>query len=191
METLEDRFAHGWNSLPEELKLKILEFNLVKAEPIAKDESGHSVSSLSNLCKHLAMGPEIARLSLEVYYTSNHFVLEAHNGCIQLPPLAARSLIRSIILKVRCGTGPWRIIQSFASGKYGFTRIVYIVMRFSRSWLAPPISRLLIQLRKLPVHFECKGSVELETDPDREHEQYIVLKQRRERTLRKIITFAA
>jgi hypothetical protein len=191
MEELRDGFACGWNMLPEELKMRVLSFNLVEIKPIAKDESGRSATSRSNLCKHLAMGPEIARLALEVYYTKNRFALEAQSGRIQLPPLAVRSLIRSVILTVRCGTGPWRTVESFASGKYRLTNVLYIVVRFNYFWLAPPVSRLLIQLRKRPVHFEYKGRVEIEANPDREPGQQIGVKQRRERCLGTFVTFAS
>jgi hypothetical protein len=98
-------FVRRWDKLPEEIKMHILSFNLVLEDREDTCDNGvDEVTLQDDLCSHLAMGPEIARLAYEVYYTQNVFLLlviiEPMEWPLSLSPRPARPLIREVRVEV-------------------------------------------------------------------------------------------
>lgn len=78
---LDPDFAEGWRKLPNELKIRVLAYNLAFDSPIEsccisprlwrlRMEEGHWPSML---LAHLAMGPDIAAAATETFYHKNTF----------------------------------------------------------------------------------------------------------------------
>ncbi|KAF2634734.1 hypothetical protein P280DRAFT_511720 [Massarina eburnea CBS 473.64] len=79
------KFAAGWNKMPDELKLRILGFALIKEEDINYDHGanvplGWARFKRTLLYKFLKSTPDIARLTTEAYYSNNSVQLHIHMG---------------------------------------------------------------------------------------------------------------
>lgn len=153
-------FAHGWDKLPNELKVRILSFNLISYIPInAKSiavcqetqnskcrRTSHShprpgrKSCSETLIHHLAMGSEIAEISKEIYYGRNIFYLEPTvirgglsppSMSFVFPPRAVNSHVRHIIISISIKDQEWDILTDLSSGVMGFGNLVKLEIIFS------------------------------------------------------------
>ncbi|KAF2875702.1 hypothetical protein BDV95DRAFT_615690 [Massariosphaeria phaeospora] len=162
---LGDAFVRGWNKLPTELKLAVVErlgnhfdvndTGLHMSATITV--SNFSDTAWPTLLSCLRMTPEIAALSLQVFYNVNKFFIfpleewpadyplrnireawEDHRMCriaILLPPRLVRHFIHRLDIKVRLDTHGADILQKIADGSYGFTKLTYLTVWLSCSRL--------------------------------------------------------
>ena len=96
---LGEDFARGWRKLPDELKIEILCYNLV---------SGNKTCVSSNMIKrpdlalgkmlrhHLALGPELAALSQQVFYGKNTIEISTMPWRTAWPPVPVRANIHRL-----------------------------------------------------------------------------------------------
>jgi len=159
-------FVRGWNSLPEELKLHVLSFNLVDAEYIWYDVNLRSRSRRFapklGLHKHLAMGPEIARLAQEVFYRQNEFCIKVGRLTTRFPPPAKRMHIRRIRLCAELNVRGWETIKRMANGGYGFDLLAEVCVAFHCASRTVASGDLLHGIPLEPIVFTCRGSVVFE-----------------------------
>ncbi|KAF2875698.1 hypothetical protein BDV95DRAFT_603107 [Massariosphaeria phaeospora] len=80
--TLGPDFARGWNTLPDELKVSVLSFNLTFKESIRE------IDAKELFLRHLCMTPEIAGLAKKIYYSTNAFRLMVRQFRFPKPSLA-------------------------------------------------------------------------------------------------------
>ncbi|KAF2249522.1 hypothetical protein BU26DRAFT_319100 [Trematosphaeria pertusa] len=136
--TLSPNFARGWSRLSDELKLRILSYNLVEDRPVGiMDRALGSI-----FMQHLRMTPEIATLSRDIFYKMNTFELRPRSASIRrvvspavfdFPKPAVNAHIRKVQFIVRLRGGEWHFLRRFANGSYGFPNLqelhVYIDQR--------------------------------------------------------------
>jgi hypothetical protein len=107
-------FACRWHKLSDELKVHILQFNLISEDPV---EYGTTLSAVERrLHKHLAMGPEIASLSQEIYYKENTFRFYSwyflgEYEFAYLPSVETRPFIRNVELCLCVQGSDWRLCR--------------------------------------------------------------------------------
>lgn len=71
---LDSEFAQGWDKLPDELKTRILAFNLVCSSFLGYlSLFSHYGEDATSYYHHLRTTPEIAAFAREIYYTENTF----------------------------------------------------------------------------------------------------------------------
>jgi hypothetical protein len=128
-------FAKGWQKLPTELKMHVLSFNLVLDTYV---EYGTTLPAVQQvLYAHLAMGPEIAGLSLSVFYKSNRFVFsriftdEHDDGDpVYLAPRAYCSFIKNIHLRPYLNGRDWELMQFVLQDWKTFPNLQFIHVHF-------------------------------------------------------------
>jgi hypothetical protein len=135
---LERAFATGWCKLPGELKLQIIEANLVSAAAIDPQGSSSRTEawmartqpcpSLAKLYHHLRMTPEIAELAKRIFYTSNTFLLRTGWGrTFKYPKPAVNHQVRRLDVRVSLGDRrEWKKLVKLADGDYGFKDLRFI-----------------------------------------------------------------
>jgi hypothetical protein len=119
-------FARRWEKLSDELKIHILRFSLVFEKPVEYMTNHFATERI--LHKHLAMGPEIASFSCEIYYQENAFRFNSiyavgNYDFIDLPSAESRSLIRNVELVVCVEVTDWRFMQSMLADRRGFDHL--------------------------------------------------------------------
>jgi hypothetical protein len=178
-------FARGWMELPDELKLKVLEFNLVSDSPIEcryAFPAPHDFTLSPILRQHIAMEPgyldpksaqpghNIGRLALEIFYTQNTFRIQP-DPCFRrlsvprVPPSMFRSGIRRLHLVLGLTARHWRFLQGVAGNDRGFNLELMkdIEIRFEWSFLSLEWERTLRTLTEedASIAFACSGQVDL------------------------------
>jgi hypothetical protein len=128
-------FARGWQKLSDELKVNILRFNLIIDSYVEYGDTATFTEAHCLLYKHLAMGPEIASLSREIFYKENIFRLTSEidfedEESAFLPPLELRPLIRNIELYLCVQCHDWCFMQSVLEGCRGFDNLQSLHIRF-------------------------------------------------------------
>jgi hypothetical protein len=132
-------FAHGWNSLPEELKLHILSFSLTAKGREVKYQNARGYFTLQDtLLSHFLMGPEIALLAHDAFYKENTIIIRAlvsnnpdRHEVLRLPPYVSRKAIRFLRLVLDCDYIHWWTIKSCATAWLGFLNLQHIQIVFS------------------------------------------------------------
>ena len=156
-------FLLGWNSLPKELKLHVLSFNLVDNEyiwlTIIREIRSQRFTLGPDLRRHLAMGPEIAQLAQEVFYQQNEFCIKARRAAFHLPHPTKRMHIRKIKLCVELDVRGWEVIQKMAAGGYGFDLIAEVHVAFYCAFMNAEFGELLHDVPLEPIVFTCRGTV--------------------------------
>lgn len=160
-------FSRGWHKLPDELKLKVLEFNLIYGGPLEYEYSfpgRHDIVEYGNL---LRSTPEIAAMSREIYYTKNTFRVEiesynrfdynCHNRgqFLAFPNPMNNSLIRSLEFIITIEGLSSAALRRFIVGSYGFhdLRSLRIVL------IGGIQERSMFRRLKKPFRFGCNGKV--------------------------------
>ena len=155
--SLDSDFATGWRKLPDELRIEILKVNLVCDTLIPSDDG----TSRKILRQHLALGPEISSLALQVFYEFNGIQLHLQN--LSLPPETARPHIRKLYLGIlKPYHTYWNGLRKVADGISGFDGVQYIEIGVE---LPDPMEDLLIfapeevEIDRPPVHFSYNGII--------------------------------
>ncbi|KAF2824634.1 hypothetical protein CC86DRAFT_371200 [Ophiobolus disseminans] len=160
-------FARGWNSLPDELKVMVLQRSLVRRDGYVRCHDESPARPLGDVLRqHLAMTPDIARLAHDVFYSRNLFSIRGSH-IPKIPPLNARHVIRRIRLVVKLTTDGWNLVQSVNSG--GFTSLKWIYVMFTWDGL---FRRNRTSLQNLPSRsegtaFMCSAKFCYRKDPDK------------------------
>jgi hypothetical protein len=132
-------FAHGWNSLPEELKLHVLSFSLTAKGGEVKYQNARGYFTLQDtLLAHFLMGPEIARVAHDAFYKENIITIRSfvsnnpeRHEVLRLPPYVSRNAIRFLRLVLDCDSIHWCTIEMCATARLGFLNLRQIQIVFS------------------------------------------------------------
>ena len=178
-------FVRGWNKLPEELKLMVLEHELVrKGGEIQQNDFVDTAndyfdivnifSMKATLHRYLSMTPEIARLARDVFYTRNYFMIYCsypgtRRQCLYLPNRGCRHLIRKLVLKSDFDEAGLQKLEDLAAVR--FPSLQHLEIRLS--WFTRRINnRQASFLRSLPrptsIQIVClgRGCVSHEMKPE-------------------------
>lgn len=119
-------FMEGWQKLPVELKIMILEHNLVFPYPIRK----YQCDAFGALLAHMRSTPEIAELARNIFYTKNtfklHFIMALSFAApsygnyttprLSYPNPTAYDLIRTIDISTALSSQVWMSLRKMAQG---------------------------------------------------------------------------
>lgn len=162
-DNLDSRFAEGWKKLPDELKVRILRYNLTVDEPIhyCRTTGGWPWGQVL-LPHYLLMPLEIAGIAHEVFYKTNTFFLKPgrSNASFRYPNLPNNQYVRRLVFQVKPERPHWKYVPKLASGEYGFANLDYVQIQLD--WTAPrenPLLSLLYLARQKAV-FKCDGDLE-------------------------------
>jgi hypothetical protein len=116
---LDMTFARDWDRLPCELRVNVLEFNLTSDRPI-QGETEYQDPSTFTLSKtvyaHLAMGPSIADLVPEIFYSRNVFQVNFNKSDFLCPPTWANAYIRYLAVRLQVPNAEcWDALITFAA----------------------------------------------------------------------------
>ena len=167
-------FVRGWFKLPDELKVRVLEFNLVYDRAVPYDLSFPGRFHVTEYRKLLLSTPEIATMSREIYYSKNVFRIETepysqsdHNLSnrglfLAYPSLANNSLIRSLEFVTTVDHLRSTVFRRFADDACGFHDLrslrlilslsIYYAQRFRQHPGGHGLDK--------PFRFGCNGSIE-------------------------------
>jgi len=184
-------FVDGWHKLPDELKVRVLAFNLSHEMEIDYHRSLNQGYDITNFGHHLRSTPEIASFARDLYYARNTFRLRQQNYPFNARPSQANggqylayprrplnSLVRSIILELSSIHLDLRHARRLANGDCGFENLrhievqidMYLPFRWERR------NPVIEDGQRNPVRFGCEGSVEFKNrfdEEDTEEEQQI------------------
>jgi hypothetical protein len=132
-------FAHGWNSLPTELKTQIITYNSTDLPDETKAHIGFSARRqlVHFITLYTYCNPEFGTLMQDAVYKSNTFVILTGGNKCRLPPRKYRPLIHRLELKVdmyRYFDRSTRILKDLEDGSSGFTHLLDIVVNFRFVW---------------------------------------------------------
>jgi hypothetical protein len=181
--SLQPSFVKGWNTLPDELKERILWCSVVTGIPKENRETTDLIYHFEILMHHLRTTPEMAKLACDMYYKHNTFVLEPHSDFslpwvfgrnrpkyLRYPKLSVNMLIRSVIFI--CGIYPaeWELLSRFARGDYGFENLRQLKLTFlARDFLRRlhSFSQFLGTVVAGGLRFACEGDLVVQSErPD-------------------------
>ncbi|KAF2875701.1 hypothetical protein BDV95DRAFT_654568 [Massariosphaeria phaeospora] len=163
-------FATGWNKLPDELKVRILEYNLQTTRICGK----RAVRKI--LLPYLRMTPDIATLSKEIFYKTNkfHFNItndEVERGVIHhpmLPLLISRPpsqvvapQIRHLAVTTYLSEATWAVLIEISKGGYGFQALTTLEITIDMSLLnrVRDFWKFAEEVLGEGVSFSCHGHV--------------------------------
>ncbi|KAJ4360802.1 uncharacterized protein N0V89_001369 [Didymosphaeria variabile] len=127
----QNNFVRGWNKLPLELRIHILEFNLIYIAPYKATED----ATTSILLPYLRMTKEIADLAREIYFKKNVICLEVRRQdgrrrALRYPPPLSNRFIRRLEVELAfidfATSRFWPKIPDLASGRYGFPNLRFL-----------------------------------------------------------------
>jgi hypothetical protein len=164
--------ARGWHKLPCELKVKVLEYNLISDWPIRResDYADPPVCTFSHsktVYAHLAMGPSIAELVPEIFYSRNVFKLNIAGPLIYYPPTWTFVHIRRLLLTLPMYPEIWDTLATLATSvAMRFPKLRYLTVQLH--W---GLSRYLVKefMERVSSHvmlFPCAGEV-IHVQPER------------------------
>ncbi|KAF1958171.1 hypothetical protein CC80DRAFT_490806 [Byssothecium circinans] len=179
-------FARRWHKLPDELKVRVLEFNLILPTPDEMEPiNAHVLAKRAKECvlPYLRMTPEIAALAKECFYATNDFHLRAPSisyskitkpwgSHFMYPPRTVNHLIRRVTCFAVLEKYSWSFLQNLAKGTYGFSKLqhakVVVMVPELRNKSGMNIAFLRSQTNKYwvdnniteKVIFSCKGELE-------------------------------
>jgi hypothetical protein len=167
-EALGEAFRTGWRKLPDELRVMILEHNLVFNLPISHDlssRSDHADSGLvvadwkGMLLAHLAMGPEISSLVKEVFYTNNTFLSSNRflYRNLVLPNPSARQFIRHIHIIMDIEPRSLVRLANVANGTAGFSNLRSVDTTLNWAIDVPTLRDWLTVIEPIP--FNCAATL--------------------------------
>ncbi|KAF2249417.1 hypothetical protein BU26DRAFT_551148 [Trematosphaeria pertusa] len=133
-------FVHGWNKLPDELKVRILSFNLTRTSTFGYFDTMSCLRSLAKgILGYLCTTPEIAGLAREVFYSTNTFRLQpvryslpsgapTDDLVLAYPSRGVNSRIRKLEIRVCLDDDEWPFLERLAEGAYGFENLQYVIV---------------------------------------------------------------
>ena len=176
---LGSEFVQGWNKLPDELKTRVLAFNLVAHKPIDywSTLAGPGPNK-TQFDHHLRTTSEIATLAKEIYYNRNTFSIEESSFSFtgQAPPPGTRGgisylaypnptincLIRSLKLDMLLTDMNSEHLIRLSNGTYGFPKLLHLEIVFTLSLgIRTPedVDSVFELLLPFSIYFGCKGKV--------------------------------
>ncbi|KAH3908116.1 hypothetical protein HBI56_192440 [Parastagonospora nodorum] len=153
----------GWRALPEELRLRVLHFNLLNEKrfvdclpPSRAGQKKHE--NQLTLFKFFSVGPEIASSAPEAYYKANKFfIFDARRN---FSPLLVLPSIRPWIARVAL------VVSLSHTGTCNLSRSEIFLATVE---IAGFVHRHFLRVVQDPdachIQFVCSGSLELEKDP--------------------------
>jgi hypothetical protein len=180
LDALGAEFVRGWHKLPDELKVRVLEFNVTAQSPISYYASiANNGCDVGNLWHHLKATPEIAGLSRDIYYTRNTFLLRDHSCTftgwpyqadaryLAYPPRSLNVLIRSITLEYGSTEISLTHVRRLASGACGFENLRYVKILILVYLTRAPNAAMIEDGQRKPVRF-CEGGIKSRSMDDDE-----------------------
>ncbi|UPX12693.1 uncharacterized protein EKO05_0003232 [Ascochyta rabiei] len=167
VESLGMDFAQGWNKLTDELRIKILGYNLTQQciitqrEPEKIDPRGFTTDCI--LHHHIAFGPVFATLATRVFYETNTIRLDH----ARLPPRATRRYIKRVFVPVTVpSTSSWRTLKTLsvaAAAASGFAGVRYVTIEFDMEAIAEEFAENTDHYMHMShISLGCKGSLSFE-----------------------------
>jgi hypothetical protein len=166
---LGEKFVQGWRALPEELRLRVLHFNLlspnVHIDSLHPQQVGGSRDDhQETLLRFLSMGPEIASVAPEAYYKANKFLI-FHASCGAgpfLPLPSIRPWITQIIVNISLSQAEWAIIQRFAWDGYGLENLRHVqvgvyLMQEDIKFINRHLDKIVLDPDACQIWFRCSG----------------------------------
>lgn len=163
--------------MPEELRLRVLHFNLISEREFVDYLSPHFNGQRRNLhqvklFQFMSMGPEIASLVPEAYYKANKFVIVDANHYSNpfLPPNPVRRWITSVALVVSLSQGGWDTLKRLVVDGWGLENLRFVEVRFFVSsaeigFIQQHLNRIVQDPDACRVQFRCSGCLEFEREP--------------------------
>jgi hypothetical protein len=158
---LEATFQRDWDRIPCELRVKVLEYNLTSDQPIReewafRDRQAFSLSE--TVYAHLAMGPSIADLVPEIFYSKNVFLIDLSlAGYILRPPTAyIRLLCVRLAITIEC----WdELVTLVARIVPNFPKLRHVTIQIR--WLHPErcTEDFMKRVDQDVLHLSCPGEV--------------------------------
>jgi len=133
-------FFNGWRSLPDELKLQILEHALPAKYTYCEyhfrrwDHSGFYEDANFNRLYLLLSIPELKEMVLEAFYSQNTILIEQGNiyGPTTWPPNEVRSHVRRLRIDIRTSKLPMLdLLNKIANGLGGFGNLHHLKLRLN------------------------------------------------------------
>lgn len=189
-------FARGWNKLPDELKIAILEENLVQEDNYVHWQLFQGPVVCRTLLQHLAMGPDISRLAHEIFYKKNAFLVtvDSTGGAPpKLPPLNVHHLIRGIGVVVHFTPESWTFLQKVAAGL--FPNMEEIKIMYTWDKIVPIPTTFFQSLPQMQgIVFACPGRLRVSENTNPHLEPFLrrhgVDTQALTQHVKRLITFA-
>ncbi|KAF2635718.1 hypothetical protein P280DRAFT_169583 [Massarina eburnea CBS 473.64] len=181
-------FAHGWNKLPVEMQIQVLEFSLRDYFPDDNSYGNVDIATcLRLLLQYYRMSPQIGVLAREIFYKTKSFSL-----CIgdyltgprfYRPPLMFTPIIQRLsIFMPTEEMYAWNVLKGISQGAYGFKNLKHVYVKCkvisqlrtriydsetnTLQMLLPVYPRVktgYVPLGDIPdVKFACKGNLELD-----------------------------
>ncbi|KAF2635717.1 hypothetical protein P280DRAFT_522837 [Massarina eburnea CBS 473.64] len=132
---LDPEFAVGWNKLPDELKVRILTYNVICEDKVSfNDQWGYTMGGNKDIISYCLMTPEIATLAREIFYSKNIFHVKAlplfewigERRTLPLPPRSSLGLIRRLEVAVRVIGWEFTKLRKLTDGRWGFHNLQHI-----------------------------------------------------------------
>ncbi|KAF2788346.1 hypothetical protein K505DRAFT_366561 [Melanomma pulvis-pyrius CBS 109.77] len=134
-------FSQGWCTLPAELKLQILHLcnlptNQTYTVALQLDFRRYYPMHLTNSNLSLLVAPkEISSLALELFCSSNIFVMTLHSrsprGGILYPPRVMNQHIRRLKIELILHARYWMFLHKLATGELGFENLKDVKIHFA------------------------------------------------------------
>ncbi|KAF2634731.1 hypothetical protein P280DRAFT_474426 [Massarina eburnea CBS 473.64] len=167
----QSKAATGWQSLPEEIKLQIIRYNLKYPNVIVpKTDNAEYQRQLATFSQHINVNRDIARLSHDVFYKENTFLLasdevvEGHQYfrrySPRLPHPSIRPLLRKIVWSSKLSSGDWGILRRLSRGEYGVTGLKEITIEFDWTLVGLIFGIDINIFLEFPMFMSCLGMTE-------------------------------
>jgi hypothetical protein len=173
---LGEEFVRRWRALPQELRLRVLHFNLLSDKGVVDCLPPSRVGQKRyenqlTLFKFLSMGPDIASLALEAYYKANKFLIFHAQACIRplFPRPSIRPWIARVALVVALSQYGWDLLTRLALDGYGFKNLRFVEIRILLAEMEMRnVHQLLNNISQNPdvfgIQFKCGGSMDVVAD---------------------------
>ncbi|KAF2249524.1 hypothetical protein BU26DRAFT_565169 [Trematosphaeria pertusa] len=152
-------FVKGWHKLPDELKLQVLEHNVLVSGLIGGSAQPDQVKE-KHLFPYLRMTPEIAALAKEIFYTKNAFAINRTSGfphspfglddgpCyLSYPKRPLSDQLRFVTFATSMHQADFDLLARLANGEFGFRNLQHVTILYN-------IYRLLYSLPSLRMPYE-------------------------------------
>ena len=152
-------FTRGWRSLPDELKVKILEYNLTLDRAIW---CGNPLRTLHDMAGHFLGSREISDMAFEVFYGKNTFIIQisevSNSFRYHQPPIAR--LMRSLEFHVSFEPKKWILLYQIADRQLGFENLQRVTVKFAGfpdfdMKMAMPEEKVSVDIKRLEVRVEA------------------------------------
>ncbi|KAJ4348958.1 hypothetical protein N0V95_005006 [Ascochyta clinopodiicola] len=205
-EQLGTDFADGWRKLPDELKIEVLKHNLVFSKPIAYRGNEWYLSNSNSITEseefdhdlilrhHIALGPEIATLALQVFYEKNVIkITQSRVVPTRMPPLPVRCYIVHLKGSKLNAQQSWPLISKLAANALGFNSLRYLTLAFKvlkKDCYVDICQRHVGCMPGTPIVFKCRGVVKVVSKGARQSYLHFVPHQEIRKRIQGKIVFA-